>query len=806
MTGGPGRPLGDVSVPASVATPAPVPPASADAARAPAAGRAAACAVVATAWAFVPQDHLESFDSGKLALLAVAAAVATFLLVIRARGPERVSLRDPLLLLPFALAVAAGIGALTSFPRGSITGPVTALAALGVALTLPRGDGAPVSLLRFLRAVSVAAVGAGAYAVVQALGGDPAPWGARREVVSTFGNVSFAAEFQAAALCAGIVLAFRKDDGARRADRVLGGAAIAAAVVHLLLARSRIDLIAAAAGGVATLWCVLPDRRTARRLLVGSAVLAAAVAVAFVVALRSGADFVGRSDTIAVRAHLWSGTLDAIVASPLRMGTAPFVDLFPPHRVPEEYRISLGRVADTPHNDLLEIAATTGLVGLSVAAATLWFLARRIVALRDAAPWHAAPLAGIATALFVSSLASSPLSHPATVLLAALVAGHAAALVPGETAPRFLGGRGPRIAMAAILVGGAVPAFAAFSSQAFLALARAERGTENTKITLRLFDRACWTDPWAVEPRFELGTALSGAGHAEEGLAALREAFERRPGSPEIRTNLVAALERCGRKDEAAALLDASLALTPWHPLLLAARADRRIAAGDTAGALAALEAAAPLAVYEPAIRAKRAGALLAERPGPESRREALDALDALAGTQSAGMRTDFARTFVARDPEIVSGICERARALAATSPAAALEYVTLPMHGRGPESAELFVEASAIAERAGQPDLARTFAGRAFAFRAWAKYDARDYEAALRLALRAAERAPMPEHFVIEVLCHAKLRNADAAAEALADAVAAGFQDGAKLRKDEAIRALLPHPALEGLLERASR
>lgn len=797
----------DVSAPSAVAAASssggPVPSASVPA---PAGGRAAAFAVVAVAWAFVPQEHLESFDSGKLALLAVVAAITTFLLLIRGRRTERVSLRDPVLLLPAALAAAAGVGALVAFPRGAITGPITALAALGIALTLPRGDAAAASLLRFLRAVSIAAVGAGVYAVVQAIGADPAPWGARREVVSTFGNVSFAAEFQAAALCAAIVLAFRKDGEVRRADRALGIAAIAAAVVHLVLARSRIDLIAAGAGGVATLWCVLPNRQTARRVLIGGGVLAAAVAVAFVVALKSGAGFVGRSDTIAVRAHIWSGTLDAILASPFRMGTAPFVDLFPPHRIPEEYRISLGRVADTPHNDLLEIAATTGLIGLAVAVAALRLLARRIVSLRDVAPWRAAPLAGIGTALFVSALASSPLTHPATALLAALVAGHAAALLPRDSAPSFLGGKGPRVATAAILVAGAVPAFAAFSSQAFLALARAERGTENTKLTLRLFDRACWTDPWAVEPRFELGTALSGAGHAEEGLAALREAFERRPGSHEIRTNLVAALERCGKKDEAAALLDESLRLTPWHPLLLAARADRRIAAGDAAGALADLEAAAPLATFEPAIRAKKAEALLAMKPGEESRREALDALDALAGTQSEGMRPAFARAFVARDASIIDGICERARTLAATSPAAALEYVTLPMHGRGPESAALFLEASAIAASAGRPDLERTFAGRALAFAAWAKYDARDFEGALRLAVRAAERSPIPEHFVIEVLCHAKLRNADAAAEALADAVAAGFDDGAKLGKDDAIRALLPHAALEALLARATR
>src|SRR5262245_43603103 len=79
-------------------------------------------------------DRLPSFDVVKLAVL-VAGAAAICVVLARSRTKQALdaTLSDPLLALPLAMALLCAAGALAAWPRGSLVGPVTAIACVAVA-------------------------------------------------------------------------------------------------------------------------------------------------------------------------------------------------------------------------------------------------------------------------------------------------------------------------------------------------------------------------------------------------------------------------------------------------------------------------------------------------------------------------------------------------------------------------------------------------------------------------------------------------------------------------------------------------
>ncbi|MCE9634426.1 MAG: O-antigen ligase family protein [Planctomycetes bacterium] len=757
--------------------------------------------VVATAWALLPLANLPSFDAVKLAVLVPAAAILSFFAARRRKPGEcDEALRDPLLLIPFVVAIAAAGAAAAAWPRGSLQGPALAIAAVAVARLVPTG---PDGVRSTFRAVAVAAAGAGLYGLAQRAGLDPAPWGDRREVVATFGNTSFAAEFQAAALPMALALACGV---AGRGDRVLGVTAAALAATHLVLAQSRIDLVAVVAGSVAFAFVALGNRRVAKALAATGALGAIAAAALFVAASQGVVTWLGRSDTLSVRVHVWDATLRLIADAPFRFGTAPFVDLYPPYRHAEEYRISLGRVVDTPHSDLLEIAATLGSIGVAAALTFSVLLVRRVSVLRTSARWESAAFAGTLVSLFVSGLASSPLSHPATALLLAVVAGHVVALSPRPAAFGWLRARPTDFGFVCVLAAAIVPgpALRTLRGDGFFALAMQYRTDARSADAVRLFDAACASDPQNFDARYELGTLLFRLGRGAESVAALRSAHEIRPNDSECRTNLVHALRAAGSAAEADALLDASLAQVPWHPLLRTARATRFAAAGDPAAALADLDAAVKLRPWDLRIRAVRADAALAASPGEASQTAALDLLTACRAANETDLMRKAARAFAARDPLFLAVLSARARRLVATDAPEAVALVLAPIEGLSPDDSGFFAEAARVLQQAGHAEESKRLLGRSLGLRARSAYRAGDTPGALQMAKQAADRDPIPEHRVLEALCLARSGELRAVREALAAAAALGPIDAAQVRADPAFARLLPDADLEAILTRA--
>lgn len=787
-----------------------------------------AALAAAVALVFLPMANLPSFDVPKLALLVLGAA-AIHVLTAKRREPRLRDgvLADPILAIPLAMAVVAAIGAIVTGPRGSLAGPVTALACVAIARLVAQASEPAAAVRTIARGVASAALLAGLYALIQKAGLDVTPWAERREPVATFGNTSFAAEFQAAALPFSLLLALQRGSGVR--DRLLGGLAAIAGSVHVVVALSRTDYVAAAAGlGAAA--CLLLHAKGRRRAATGLAaagvVAGVALGFAFFAAARGdGPSWMGRSDTMSVRTGVWRATARMIADAPVRVAGTPFVDAFPAWRDADEYRVSLGRRVDTPHDDWLEIAFALGVPGLLAALGVVVLVGKRLVATARTHAAETAALGGSLAALAVSALASSPLSHPATALLPALAAGLVVALAPRPLRGVSLPSRAGDLAFAGVLVASLVggPTLATLRSDGFLALGRSELARGDAARALTLLDAAAAADSQAFDARYELGSLLRSAGRTDEAIAALESAQALRPGDPNCRVNLAYALRDAGRADEAARQIDDGLAQCPWHPLLLAARAIFSLEKGRDAEALADAKRAAAGLPTDPRLRALAAEAALPAQsaatvePGdvirlddaffaaPAAREAALDALLALHAAGETEELGRSARSMLRRDRGLLGPLVTRARRLVATRPGESAALV-LAAASAVRDDAGFLDEASQILRQSGRTEESTILLGRALGARAAEAFELGLDSKALKLAGQAAERDPSPVHFLMVARAAARLGERDAAVESIGAAVASGPVDAEAIRRDPVLATLLPNRRLEEVLDRAAR
>jgi tetratricopeptide (TPR) repeat protein/O-antigen ligase len=760
--------------------------------------------LVATALVIVAMPHLPSFDVPKLAVLLFGALILA-VSVARRRAPDArddVAL-DPILSVPLAMAVVAGIAALVVWPRGSLAGPVTAVGCVALARFAAQTDDVRRSVRVLARGAAAAAAVAGAYALLQKAGLDFTPWAARREPVATFGNTSFAAEFQAAALPLSAFLAVHRDS--RRGDRVLGAAAALLGLAHLGVATSRIDYVAAAAGvGVGV--CLLLHASGRSRIAAELAVAGVAAGLALGAAFLSGESWVGRTDTVAVRADVWKSTSRMIAAAPLGLRGASFIESYPAWRSPAEYAVSGGRRVETPHDDFLELAVTLGIPGLLAALGIVAVLARRLVATARAHAAETAALGASLAAIAVSGLASSPLSHPATALLPALAAGLVVALAPRPLRAWTLPARTADIAVAALLAISIWPgpSWRGMRSDGFLALGRDHLANNRPELALELLDEAAAVDPQAFDARFELGSLLQSAGRRDEAIAALESAAALRPDDGVCRAQLAYAYRNAGRADDAKKLVEDGLVRCPWDPMLLAARAvfaladDRIDVAVDAAD-----RAVAALPKHTP-IRAHSAEAHLAAEPSEASFTACLDSLAALFADGNTDDLARCARSMVRRNPVLLGPLVTRARRIVHEKPdlAAALVLAAAP----AAKDAGFFDEASRVLRDAHHPDESTILLGRCLGVRAAEAYARGETSKALRLAQQASDRDPSTVHYMLTARAAAQLGERDGAIEAIGAAVAAGPVDAAEVRRDPVLSLLLPDRRLEDVLARAER
>ncbi|MGA2221283.1 MAG: O-antigen ligase family protein [Verrucomicrobiia bacterium] len=174
------------------------------------------------------------------------------------------------------------------------------------------------------------------------------------EVVSTIGNRNFLGAYLAASIALGAAL------WDKRATAVC-----ALLLAAMCLCRSRGAWLAL--GATALLWFFWGNsgQPTARVLwrVVGMALVIAAVFL--------GRGYVAREWRTEVRPLIWKSTLRMIAEHPfLGHGLGTFVAEYPQFRLPDYFlRSRAANVTDHAHNEVLEIAAEQGLLGL---VATLW--------------------------------------------------------------------------------------------------------------------------------------------------------------------------------------------------------------------------------------------------------------------------------------------------------------------------------------------------------------------------------------------------------------------------------------------------
>ena len=174
------------------------------------------------------------------------------------------------------------------------------------------------------------------------------------EFLSTLGNWDFLGAY----LATSVVIAM--SIGGRW--RVLGSLVLLAA---MLFCRSRGAWLAL--GAVAIFWFLGVGDRVLRRWQARAIVVTLALAIASL----SGWPYVRKQWQGDVRPPIWKATMSMIAARPLLgHGFGAYVAVYPQYRLPDYFlRRKATNVTDHAHNELLEVAAEQGLVGL---AATLW--------------------------------------------------------------------------------------------------------------------------------------------------------------------------------------------------------------------------------------------------------------------------------------------------------------------------------------------------------------------------------------------------------------------------------------------------
>jgi O-antigen ligase len=165
--------------------------------------------------------------------------------------------------------------------------------------------------------------------------------------------------------------------GSRRSLRLLYGVLAVAMYAALIATGARADWGALALGLLA--WGAAAERTLVRRAAGSLLALAAACALVTPVLLFSGppqiADHVRDASGLTSRLYLWRTTAPLVVQRPLfGWGPETLAQVYPAYKTPEFVRIFPEAamqhiIVDRPHNDLLQQAVATGIVGL---AAYVW--------------------------------------------------------------------------------------------------------------------------------------------------------------------------------------------------------------------------------------------------------------------------------------------------------------------------------------------------------------------------------------------------------------------------------------------------
>jgi O-antigen ligase len=430
---------------------------------------------------------------------------------------------------------------------------------------------------------------------------------------STFGNRNLAAEVIAMALPCGLgALA-----GARSDTRVAMVCAVSLELVFLAVTRTRGAWLGAAVGLAAALF--LARRRWSRASIAAGSVALVIAAVAAAVPGRPnphdagdakrysgilkvlGDSFDPSSTAPRTRFGLWSRTLQ-IVRHDLLTGVGPgnWPVVFPRYAEPGAMRDGVLTATVAPrqaHNDLLQLTAETGAVGLFafglLIAGTTIAVARRLRIEDEEDRAQTAAAAGALVALVALGLAGFPLEMPGTLALAGLALGLVAAepqaeargasASPVTTWKRWAAYAGAVLAMT-LMVGAAVRAERTVRASAWLGAAeRSMMG--DPPLALQDLERASSASPKDFLTRFRMAQVLSREGRPLDAAIAARQALAAEPYSPNAWAALAGAELAAGDPRSARNSASRALGILEDYPMALGIR---RVAAEQEGDLVAA--------------------------------------------------------------------------------------------------------------------------------------------------------------------------------------------------------------------------
>jgi tetratricopeptide (TPR) repeat protein len=777
-----------------------------------------------------------TFDASKAALLAAGALVlASMALPKRTEtGPGRFDLRwSPVsAILGAALLVLAASAWRGPDPWAAARLLALLLAAGTFALAVENAVFIAGEMEPLLRAVAWTQGIVAGYGLLQAAGIDlPFSWNEGRRPVpaSSIGNPNWAAEWCAAALPLSILVAFRTR-GRGRGACVLG---LLLGAAFLCAARGRAALLGLAAGaavaGALLLFAAGGPRRAAGIAL--SVALLAGLGVGGAVVLARGGDlpgWMGRSDTVVVRADLARGTARMLLDHPLGVGAGNWEAAHPPYRTEREYRASLFRDPGEAHDDPLQFAAEGGWPFVAAMLALVAVLAA--AAFRAVGPGGdrglAAALAASLAATAAASLASAPFHRPASLLLAAFAAGGLAFLGGGRVTT--LGTAGAWAHRLVVLLLGASVILLGQRAVAEGPQAEARRIEREADPLPRgraaaardLFVSATALDPGAADALARAGELSLKIGASEpaeatgEEFPAARKRFESllglRPSDPMALSNLANALAASGSTMEAEATWRRALEVAPWHRNANQAFAFFLLRQKRPAEALPLVERALDVdPAYAPAI-GTRAEALVALGRDGDALAAASDGIDRLLAARDLQGAGEASRRAAAASPALAAMLVGKAaRLLAGPDREGGRAVVFAAIAGRPGDEDLLEKGAQALSAGKYAPEAARLRVDARFAA-AEAALAAGDRERAAAETRRGLEVTVSTEEMRRNRFLAASLfiragRREEALA-ALGVAASRGFADAGLLERDPAFAPLRDDPAFRGLLGRVRR
>lgn len=431
---------------------------------------------------------------------------------------------------------------------------------------------------------------------------------------ATFVNKNIAAQYVVATLPLG--LAALADGPGRRwmtPATIACGTAASVMAVFLVVATTRSAWLAAAVEVLVIAALVSAPRPRAMRWLAAAVAALAVAAVAFGT-LRRQAPAVPVFTSVQHRQAIWMNTAAMIADAPLHgVGLGNHKVHYPPYarRRAVDERMGAHAQLDHVHNDMLQLAAETGAVGVALAA---WLIACAIRTWRAAfggrplAIAWAAAIAGIA----VDALFSFPMQRALPPVVVAVGLGSLAGLAglgpgPGRKAARALA----VVALAALVF---VVPYQMRSLRADRHVARmisAERRGSWREVREEAA-AALALKPGGRHALFSLGTAELARRRFPEAQVALRAVLEEYPHDLPALGNLALAHTAAGDDAAAIALWERVLALDPRDHRAHFARGEILDRRGDTGGALLSFRLAAEHNNRDPRYHVRRARAAMA--------------------------------------------------------------------------------------------------------------------------------------------------------------------------------------------------